>query len=303
LLKQKKILVTGCSGQIGKNLIPKLIELELDVYGLDIRKPENTKSYKFLQADLTDSKSLSSHSEILKEIDLMIHLASKIENTQNVVTKSKESIEINIEGSINLLEFLTNVKHVFYASSYMVYGNSFQDLINEEHITNPTNIYGSSKLITEKFLDVFARKRKFLLTILRFMGVFGPDTPKNGRAIPSFIDLILSGNPPTIIGDGKSRRNHIHLDDAINAIINSLKFSKGGILNIGGKESPSNLELISIINEITGKNIVPIHKNQENNEPNFILNNSLANEKINFYPSVGIKDGLINHIESLGKTK
>ena len=303
MLKQKKILVTGCSGQIGKNLIPKLIELELDVYGLDIHKPENTKSYQFLLADLTDSKSLSLHLEILNEIDLVIHLASKIENTQNVVANSKENIEINIEGTVNLLEFLSNVKHVFYASSYMVYGNPYHDLINEEHVTNPTNIYGSSKLTTEKFLQVFAMRRKFLLTIFRFMGVFGPNTPKSGRAIPSFIDLILSDNSPTLIGDGKSRRNHIHLDDAINAIINSLKFSKGGIFNIGGKESPNNLELISIINEITGKNIAPTHKNQESRESNFILDNSLANKRINYIPSIGIKNGLINHIESLRRSK
>ncbi len=57
------------------------------MYGLDIHKPENTKSYQFLLADLTDSKSLSLHSEILNEIDLVIHLVSKIENTQKCSSK------------------------------------------------------------------------------------------------------------------------------------------------------------------------------------------------------------------------
>ncbi|MEK9993463.1 MAG: NAD(P)-dependent oxidoreductase [Hydrogenophilales bacterium] len=303
LLKQKKILVTGCSGQIGKNLIPKLIELGLDVYGLDLQKPKYNKFYKFLLADLTDSKSLLPHSKILSEIDLVIHLASKIENTQNVVTNLRESIEINIEGTINLIEFLTNVEHVFYASSYMVYGNTDCDLINEKHNTNPTNIYGSSKLTTEKFLQVFANKKKFLLTIFRFMGIFGPDTPTSERAIPTFIELIFSDKSPTIIGNGKNRRNHIYLDDAINAIINSLKFSTGGIFNLGGKESPNNLELISIINEIMNKKIEPIFKNQEIREFDFILDNSLAIKKINYNPTTGIKNGLTNHIESLWRTK
>jgi len=303
LLKQKKILVTGCSGQIGKNLIPKLIELELDVYGLDIHKPKNTKSYQFLLADLTNSKSLSLHSEILNKIEIGIHLASKIENSQNVVTNSKESIEINLDGTINILEFLPNVKHVFYSSSYMVYGNPHHDLINENHVTNPTNIYGSSKLIAEKFLQVFATKKKILLTIFRFMGVFGPDTPHSGRAIPSFIDSILSEKPPVLIGEGKSRRNHVHLDDAINAIINSLKCSKGGIFNIGGKDSPNNLELVSMINEITGKNVVPTHKDQEKKEPNFILDYSLASEEINYFPSIGIKNGLVTQIKNWRKSQ
>jgi UDP-glucose 4-epimerase len=303
LLKQKKILVTGCSGQIGKNLIPKLIELGLDVYGLDLQKPENDKLYQFLLADLTDSKSLLPHSKILSKIDLVVHLASKIENTQNVVTNSKKNIEINIQGTINLIEFLTNVEHIFYASSYMVYGDTYCDLINEKHNTNPSNIYGSSKLTTEKFLQVLANKKKFLLTIFRFMGIFGPDTPRSGRAIPTFIDLILSDQSPILIGDGKNRRNHIYLDDAIHAIINSLKFSTGGIFNIGGKESPNNLELISIINEITNKKVEPIYKNLESKELDFILDNSLAIKKINYNPRIGIKNGLINHIESLRKTK
>jgi len=303
LLKQKKILVTGCSGQIGKNLIPKLIELGLDVYGLDLQKPENNKLYQFLLADLTDSKSLLLHSKILSKIDLVVHLASKIENTQNVVTNSKKNIEINIQGTINLIEFLTNVEHIFYASSYMVYGDTYCDLINEKHNTNPSNIYGSSKLTTEKFLQVLANKKKFVLTIFRFMGIFGPDTPRSGRAIPTFIDLILSDKSPILIGDGKNRRNHIYLDDAIHAIINSLKFSTGGIFNIGGKESPNNLELISIINEIANKKVEPIYKNLENKELDFILDNSLAIKKINYNPIIGIKNGLINHIESLRKTK
>ena len=299
MLQGKKILVTGCAGQIGKNLIPKLTELELDIYGLDIQKPENNNSYQFLLADLTDSKSLEEHKGILNEIELVIHLASKIENSQNIVTNSKNSIEINLDGTINLLEYLPNVKHIFYSSSYMVYGKSQYDLIDEDHPTNPTNIYGSSKLTVEKFLQVFATKKKFLLTIFRFMGVFGPDTPKSGRAIPSFVDAILTDMPPTLIGDGKSRRNHVHLDDAINAIINSLKFSKGGIFNIGGKDSPSNLELISIINEITCKKVVPTHKEPEKKEVDFILNNSLASREINYVPSIGIKDGLVTQIESL----
>lgn len=303
MLKQKKILVTGCSGQIGKNLIPKLIELGLDVYGLDLQKPENNKLYQFLLADLTDSKSLLLHSKILSKIDLVVHLASKIENTQNVVTNSKKNIEINIQGTINLIEFLTNVEHIFYASSYMVYGDTYCDLINEKHNTNPSNIYGSSKLTTEKFLQVLANKKKFVLTIFRFMGIFGPDTPRSGRAIPTFIDLILSDKSPILIGDGKNRRNHIYLDDAIHAIINSLKFSTGGIFNIGGKESPNNLELISIINEIANKKVEPIYKNLENKELDFILDNSLAIKKINYNPIIGIKNGLINHIESLRKTK
>lgn len=299
MLQEKKILVTGCAGQIGKNLIPKLIELGFDVYGLDIQKPENNNLFQFLQADLMNSKSLETHKEILNEVELVIHLASKIENSQNIVTNSKTSIEINLDGTVNLLEYLPNIKHVFYSSSYMVYGISKHDSISERHPTNPTNIYGSSKLTVEKFLQVFATKKKFLLTIFRFMGVFGPDTPKSGRAIPSFVDAILSDRSPMLFGDGKSRRNHIHLDDAINAIINSLKFSKGGIFNIGGKDSPSNLELVSIINEITCKKVVAIHKEPEKKETDFILNNSLASREINYVPSVGIKDGLVTQIESL----
>ncbi len=135
------------------------------------------------------------------------------------------------------------------------------------------------------------------------MGVFGPDTPQSGRAIPSFIDSILSEKPPVLIGEGKSRRNHVHLDDAINAIINSLKCSKGGIFNIGGKDSPNNLELVSIINEITGKNVVPTHKDQEKKEPNFILDNSLASKEINYFPSIGIKNGLVTQIENWRKSQ
>ena len=140
-------------------------------------------------------------------------------NSHNLIEDGIESIDINIQGTLNLLEYLPNIQHVCFASSYIVYDKPRVNLVNETYPTEPTNIYGISKLVTEKFLQVYAQQQNILLNILRFMGIYGPSTPDNGRAIPTFIKMIASDKRPILYGTGKARRNHVYIDDAIEAFL------------------------------------------------------------------------------------
>ena len=290
-----KILITGINGQIGKVLSKKMENDNAEIFGLDVRKEKFSK-FKLFNFSLDDKYQIKKHVKDFKEIDVLIHLATKIDGEENVLKSTEESINLNVCSTLNLIKFLPNLKHICFTSTYMVYGKPKKKNIKENHLTDPTDVYGASKLATEKFLQIFSQQSHIPVTILRLMGVYGLEKPHN-QAIPSFIKLLATNKKPNIFGDGKIRRNHIHVNDVVDAILRSIKKKHPGIYNIGGKESPSNLELIKIINKKMKKNILPNFK--ENDEPqyDFITDITKAKRKLQFYPKMSINDGIEDTIK------
>ena len=295
-----RILVTGATGQIGRFLIRKLDEKKYDFAGLDIRPAEKLSGLKLFNFPLNNREEFENYSEQLKEFDTVIHLASKINIEQDVLKSSDESLKLNVLGTLNLLEFMPNLEHVIFTSTYMTYGNPKMKLIDETHPTDPNNVYGASKLATEKFLQIFSKQKNIETTILRFMGVYGLEKPYN-QAIPSFIKLISNDQKPIIFGDGMSKRNHIHVDDTVNSILCSIENKKSGIFNIGGKDSPNNLELIDMINQKFNKDITPKFENPQNKEYSFVTDISKAKNELKFEPKININEGISRTVESFLK--
>jgi len=287
----KKILVTGAAGQIGGFLCEKLNKDKKIFKGLDIIQPK-ILNFPFIKVNLKDQNSFKKYQKELEDIDVLIHLASTVNYGQDLSEGGIDSVNLNIHGTLNLLDNLPNLKHISFASSYMVYGKPKTNLINESHTTEPENIYGVSKLLTEKILRVFSEKKNINLTILRLMGIYGIVSPYVKQAIPSFIEKILNREKPIVFGTGDTKRNHIYIDDAINAIITSIDSKYGGEYNIGGLDAPSNLELIKIINYALGSKIKPNFSSSKNKEYSFITDITSASTKLGFRPNIGIKEGI-----------
>lgn len=287
----KKILVTGATGQIGRFLSKKLNKNKKIFIGLDIIQPK-ILNFPFIKVNLKDQNNFKEYQEELAGIDVLIHLASTVNSSQDLTVEGIDSVNLNIHGTLNLLENLPNLKHISFASSYMVYGKPKTNPINESHPTEPENIYGASKLLTEKILRVFSEKKNIDLTILRFMGIYGIVAPYVKQAIPSFIEKILNSENPIVFGTGNAKRNYIYVDDAINAILTSIDSKYGGEYNIGGLCAPSNLELIEIINYVLGSKIRPSFSSSKNKEYSFITDITSASTKLGFRPNIGIKEGI-----------
>jgi UDP-glucose 4-epimerase len=298
----EKILVTGASGQIGTFLIKKLNQNKKKIIGLDIIEPKNV-NFPFLKIDLKNKNRFKKFYKELEDIEILIHLASTVNSGQDLSSNGIDSVNLNIHGTLNLLENLPNLKQISFASSYMVYGKPERKLINETHATNPENIYGASKLITEKILQVFSEKKKINLKILRFMGIYGIVSPYVKQAIPSFIEKILDRKNPIVFGTGNVKRNHIYIDDVIDAIIISINNKFNNKYNIGGIDAPSNLELIKIINNEIGTKIKPNFINSKNKEYSFITDINNANKKLGFKPKVGIKEGIQKTVNEYRKLR
>ena len=289
-----KLLVTGASGNIGTILGNKLQKNNIPFIGLDVVS-QGFINDDFFQLDITNKSNLYEKKSVFNEVDTLIHLASKIDAGADVTNTGIESINVNVKGTLNLLEHLPNLKNVLFTSTYMVYGIPQQNPVTENHIQEPHTVYGTSKIVTEKYLQVYAQEKGINLTIFRYMGIYGLMSHYNQQAIHIFIKLIAAGKNPIIYGNGLQRRNHLFIDDAIDAILVWINYKNPGIFNIGGIDSPTNLDLISMINEKMNKKIKPIFK--ESQQYDFITDISRAAAVLHFQPKTRIKDGINNTIE------
>jgi len=298
-----KIIVTGSAGQVGHFLVKKLNEQKTDFLGIDIKNPTIKFNHKFAKVDLRNLKDIRNNKEQLRKFDVLIHLAGLIDDETNIIKYGIQSLDYNIKTTLNLLEFLPRLKQICFASTYMVYGIPISNPVKEIHPTEPFNVYAASKLINEKFLQVYSQKQNIDLTILRFMSIYGVESPIERLAIPSFIKKIVNDEKPIIFGTGKPKRNQIYIDDAIEAILTSIRKRKPGIFNIGGEDSTSLLEYIDLINNELGKNIKPIFKKRTQPEYDFITDISKAKKELGFRPRVNIMEGLSKTIKRYYKTK
>ncbi len=290
-----KILVTGAVGQVGRFLIRKLIHENIPCVGLDKRDYLSFPEITVIHPEITTKEEIEKHRDILKDVDVLVHLASLITKDKDVIKSGIPSVNLNVNGTINLLEFLPNLEKICYSSTYMVYGTPIHNPVKEDHPTNPNIVYGASKLATEKYLQIFAKQQNIKLSILRFMGIYNIEKP-HGQAIPTFVKKIASDQQPIIFGDGKIRRNHLEINDAIDSIMKTINNPINGVFNIGGPDSPSNLELIEIINNELGKSIEPIFRNDTVGY-DFITDIIKARNEMQFVPKIGIKEGLKRTIQ------
>ena len=289
-----KMLVSGALGNIGTILGNKLQKNNIPFIGLDVANQGFTND-DFFQLDITNKSDLHEKKSVFNEVDTLIHLVSKIDIGADLTNTGIESINVNIKGTLNLLEHLPNLKNILFTSTYMVYGIPKQNPVTENHIQEPHTVYGTSKIVTEKYLQVYAQEKGINLTIFRYMGIYGLMSHYANQAIPLFIKLIAAEKNPIIYGNGLQRRNHLFIDDAIDAILVWINNKNPGIFNIGGIDSPTNLDLISMINEKMNKKIKPIFK--ESQQYDFITDISRAAAVLHFQPKTRIKGGLSNTIE------
>ena len=226
-LENKKILVTGGAGFIGSNLCEYLLRKNNEVVCLDnliTGKKENisplitNKKFKFIEGDITDSKTCYNACE---KIDIILHqaaLGSVPRSIDNPILTNK----ININGFLNILWAAKKqkIKRVVYAASSSTYGDSKKLPKIEENIGKPLSPYAVTKYVNELYAGVFSNLYGLELIGLRYFNVFGKKQDPEGAyaaAIPKFIKALINHKSPIIHGDGMQSRDFTYINNVIQA--------------------------------------------------------------------------------------
>jgi UDP-glucose 4-epimerase len=313
----KRIIVTGANGFIGTNLVKKLLSnKKLSIVLISNTNNSNEEFFRdkqakenlplsFYTADIRDRKTLS---KIFarERADTCVHLAAKI-SVADSIKNPKETIDINVNGTINLLEacYASQVKNFIFASSAAVYGDISQLPIREDVTLAPLSPYGSSKMLAEQKILEYQKSGKIPKAImLRIFNVYGQRQHDETDVISKFAARLSNGLPPVIYGDGLQTRDFIHVDDVADSISLSIKSIDDGFLcgelktppifNIGTGMPTSINQIAEKMIKILGLELKPTHLVENDNKA--ILHSyadiTRAKNALGFIAKKGMEEGL-----------
>ncbi len=265
-----KYLITGGAGFIGSHVVDELLSgPENDVTVIDDLSTgsiENVKHHlKNRRFHLFIDSILNWYvvDQLCSQVDFIFHLASAV-GVKTVLEKPLESIEINIIGSKNIFYAASRYqKPVLFTSTSEIYGKNERVPFTEEDdivIGSPSKKrwgYACSKALDEFLALAYAEKRNLRVIIVRLFNTVGPrQTEKYGMVLPRFIKQALADQPITIFGDGSQTRCFTHVKDAVAAFLKLTLCPEANckIINIGGTEEISILELARHVKKITNSN-------------------------------------------------
>ncbi len=189
----EKILVIGCSGQIGSELTLELRKIfgNNNVVATDIRFPneEVKESGPFEILDVLDADRL--HSVVTRyKITQIYHLAAILSG--NAEKKPLSSWNINMASLMNVLELARELqlKKIFWPSSIAVFGPS-TPRINTPQFTvmEPTTVYGISKLAGERWMEYYFKKFNVDTRSIRYPGLISYKTEAGGGTTDYAVEI------------------------------------------------------------------------------------------------------------------
>lgn len=220
----KKVLVTGCLGQIGSELVLRLRE-DLgneNVVATDIRMPEKLEDGELFEIlDVMDYEKMRALVEKY-QVDTLIHLAALLSAVAEA--KPKFAWDLNMVGLVNALEVAREFKLKFFTpSSIGAFGpNTPKDETPQDTLQRPTTMYGVTKVAGELLCDYYYIKYGVDTRGVRFPGLISYKTLPGGGTTDYAVDIYYSAikeGKYTCFIDRGTAMDMMYMPDAIEAIV------------------------------------------------------------------------------------
>ncbi len=265
-------LVTGAAGFIGARTSEILIEQGHSVTGIDnmndaydlrmkeyrLQKLQTKAGFNFHLADISHKDVISLFEG--EQFDGVINLAARA-GVRFSVENPWIFVESNVTGTLNMLEVCrkTGSGTFILASTSSIYGaNPAYPTPETAPSSEPLQPYAASKKGAEAMTHAYHHLYDLNTTVLRFFTVYGP-AGRPDLALFRFVQWIIEGRPVHIFGDGEQSRGFTYVDDIARGIISALKPLGHTIINLGGHEVITINDLVTLIEDLTGKKADIMH--------------------------------------------
>lgn len=298
--KGKRIVITGGTGFIGRNIVNELLKYEIDtitVFDRTIKYNWNDSRVKYIKGNLLNDLNTLSNTDF----DILFHEAANVDTTCN---DEDNMVQTNYISFINIVN-ICNSKgaKLVYASSAAVYGNSLTPNIvgiGEE----PINIYGKSKKMMDDYILANKDNISIPVTGLRYFNVYGPGEDLKGKMmsmIGQMISTIKRGDPVHLFEFGEQLRDFVYVKDVAMCNIHAGLNTKTKIYNCGYGKSVSFNTIFSIIISYfkTESKIIYIPQPYTFYQTNTLSDIAITSADINYNPSFDIVKGIYDYINSI----
>jgi len=296
----KTILITGCAGFIGTNLVKHLLKTTADyIIGLDIADiscpPHNR--FQFIRCDVVKGHAILNE---LPKIDEIYHLAS-IASPPKYRMYPLETMNVNVIGTINMLELaVKNSAKFLLTSTSEVYGNPLEHPQKESYYGNVNTVgerscYDESKRCAETYVYEYRLKYGYDFKICRIFNTYGPYMDiDDGRVVTNIIKQIIHNRPVLIHGDGRQTRSFCYIDDMLDGLLSLMASNEVGPINLGNPDTECSInELVKIFETIIGTKLIVTRIGKMEDDP-VLRRPDIRNARrlLGFSPKIGLEEGL-----------
>jgi UDP-glucose 4-epimerase len=224
----------------------------------------------------------------------VVHLAA-ITSVLRSVQHPVATYQANVAVTQELLEVCrqAGVDRFIMASTNAVVGDIGYATMDEATPLRPLTPYGATKAAAEMLLHGYAGAYGITTSALRFTNIYGPGMQHKDSFVPRMMRAALSGGGVQIYGDGLQRRDFVHIDDAVTAVLAAWDRRFTGTAIVGSGASVTVLELLDAARRVTGCPLPAEHVAAKPGEmPAVIVDTGRAREQLGYRPSVSLVDGL-----------
>jgi UDP-glucose 4-epimerase len=261
----RRVGVTGAAGFIGSHLCARLLDEGFEVIGVDdlsygsmanLETCLPNPDFRFEVLDCTQRRALR---RAFDGCDAIAHLAAKkIPRFGGTLS----TLEVNVAGVNAACSVALSLDaDIIVTSTSDVYGNAEPPFAEDGPLTigPPTTkrwAYAVSKMYDEHVALALADERGLRTTVLRLFNAYGPNNHLSwwGGPTVTFVESLLDGQAVEIHGDGRQTRTFTYVSDTVDGFVRALltPAARGEVVNIGGTETMSIVELAERVQEMLG---------------------------------------------------
>ncbi len=238
----KRVLVTGCAGFVGSNVVDRLLADGCTVVGLDdfstgqrsfLADACRHPGFSLVTRDLLDADGLAAHFE---GVDQVFHLAANAD-VRFGPDHPRRDLEQNTIVTCNVLEAmrLSGVRRIAFSSTGSIYGEATV-IPTPEDAPFPvqTSLYGASKLAAEGLIAAYCESFGFQAHIFRFVSILG-ERYTHGHVFDFYRLLRKDPTRLPVLGDGQQRKSYLYVQDCVDAMLVALERATGrvNVFNLG----------------------------------------------------------------------
>jgi nucleoside-diphosphate-sugar epimerase len=303
-----RAVITGAAGFIGSHLAERLVAEGWWVTGIDAftdyydaaDKEANLAGlvdeprFDLVRADV----AVTPLRRLLADRPSVVHLAAQPGVRGSFGDAFSQYVHDNILATQRVFDAAraAGCRRVVYASSSSVYGNAASYPCSE--VTTPTmpeSPYGVTKRTCEKLAEVY--RNLGLQTVgLRFFTVYGP-RQRPDMAIRRLCEAAAGGPAFRLHGDGTQSRDFTYVSDAVDATVRAMDADEPGeLLNVGGGQEASMLEVISLIETAVGRPLEVLSAPAQVGDVQRTGGDTARVRQLGWNPQVSLAEGLENEI-------
>jgi nucleoside-diphosphate-sugar epimerase len=308
----EKVLVTGGTGFIGSELIPKLKAKGYDVeilerYVTGRYRMDKAKDHVIQYASLTDYPAIKN---IIRESqpDYVIHLAA-VSAVSFSYDHYVEIGETNYLGTVNLAEAcyrnVNHFKQFIFAGTSEEYGTTLKDkneVLTEESELNPNSPYAVAKVASDMYLKYMHKAYNFPFTVLRPYNTYGRKDNSHFFIESTISQMLKQGE--VHLGDPSAVRDWLYVDDHVEGYLKALGNEKaiGEVIQLCTGKAYTTKETAELVAKLTGfKNHIFWNSTPRRPLDAYVLrgDNSKAKKLLGWEPKTSLEEGLKKTIDYL----